>query len=94
MSITVCGEDFSSNLAHKDLLEISYLRVPDDYFCWDTGLFHIYCVRGELRLSSTRPSAQPTARCRNPPVSTRQKLFSLSSYATDKHRYYCFGLLR
>lgn len=46
VSITVCGEDFSSTLAHKDLLEILYLRVPDDYFCLNTGLFALsYLLR-------------------------------------------------
>lgn len=39
MSITVRGEDFSSNLAHKDLLEILYLRVSDDDLCFNAGLF-------------------------------------------------------
>lgn len=51
MSIIVCGDDFSLNLAHKDLLEMLYLQVPDDYFCSDIRFcaffFHIYCVHGE-----------------------------------------------
>lgn len=86
MSIIVCGEDFSSNLAHKDLLEISYLRIPDNYFCSDSLLFHIYCVSGEL------------PRClhavENSPVYTHQKLsfvFHTPQTNTDTTG---FGLLK
>lgn len=84
VSIIVCGEDFSSNLAHKDLLEILYLRVPDDYFCSNAGLFalfHIYCVRGdrllgrELAVEEEEQKKKKT----NPPVYTHQKLLFVFS---------------
>lgn len=92
VSIIVCGEDFSSNLAHKDFRYCTG-EFQMIIFVWiqDSLLFHIYCVRGEpcLRLSSAWMSPQLRARCRNSSgLHPSESVFVFISYTTDKHKYY------
>lgn len=79
VSIIVCGEDFSSNLAHKDFRYCT-CEFQMIIFVWiqDSLLFHIYCVRGELSRSVSPPRVGALSwelAVETPPVYTHQKLF-------------------
>lgn len=84
VSIIVCGEDFSSTLAHKDLEEFLYLQVPDGSVWWSTGLFalsYLLCAWG-VRASSQQLIVEKS------PSDTLPFVF-----LSHKHRYYCFWVI-